>query len=187
MIKPDGVKRGLVGEIISRFEKCGLKIIGLEMIGPTRREIDKHYPKDRDWVMNLGRNLLKTGEEFELTIDLKKEYGTDDLHELGKMVREWLLDFMTSGPLIKIVVEGVHAIRMVRKIVGPTIPAFAEMGTIRGDFSVDSPAIANPAHRSVRNLAHASGNLQEAEYEISLWFSPKMIHSYRRSEEDAMF
>ena len=138
-------------------------------------------------MTNLGENLLKTRDEFDLKINLKKEYGTDNTHELGKMVREWLLDFMTSGPSVKIVVQGLHSIKMVRKIVGSTIPAFAEMGTIRGDYSIDSPALANPAGRSIHNLIHASGDPKESKHEIKLWFNLKHIHSYKRAEEDIMF
>jgi len=94
---------------------------------------------------------------------------------------------MVSGPLVKMVDGGVHAIEMVRKLVGPTIPAFAEMGTVRGDFSVDSPALANLEKRAIRNLIHASGNSVEAGNEIKLWFTPKDIHDYKRAEEDIMF
>lgn len=187
LIKPDGVKRGLVGEVLARIEKRGLKIIALEMIWPTKAEMDKHYPKDTEWITGLGRNTAKSYEEFKIPSTLTDDYGTEDHHKIGMMVRAWLVDFMVSGPIVKIVVEGLHAIRMVRKIVGPTIPAFAEMGTIRGDFSVDSPVLANVQKRAVRNLIHASGNPEEAQHEIALWFTPKEIHAYKRSEEDTMF
>lgn len=96
--------------------------------------------------------------------------------KIGRMVREWLIDFMCSGPVIKIVVQGVHAIDMVRKLVGHTVPAMAEMGTIRGDFSVDSPAAANRDRRAIANLIHASGTITEATNELFLWFSKKDIH-----------
>lgn len=187
LIKPDGVKRGLIGEIIKRIEQRGLKIIALEMFWPNKEEMDKHYPKDREWVLNLGQNLIKAKEEYNLEMDLKKEYGTEDIYEIGKMVREWLIDFMVSGPSVKMVVSGLHAVKMVRKLVGHTIPSFAEMGTIRGDYSVDSPALANPQRRTIHNLIHASGNIDEAEKEIELWFNPKEIHEYKRAEEDIMF
>jgi len=187
LIKPDGVKRGLVGEVLSRIEKRGLKIIGLQMIWPTSEEMDKHYPKDREWITGLGRNTAKSYEEFKIPSTLTEDYGTEDPYEIGLKVRGWLIDFMISGPIVKIIVEGLHAIRMARKIVGPTIPAFAEMGTIRGDFSVDSPVLANAQKRAVRNLIHASGNPEEAEYEITHWFKKSEIHGYKRAEEDSMF
>ncbi|MBI2054807.1 MAG: nucleoside-diphosphate kinase [Candidatus Sungbacteria bacterium] len=187
IVKPDGVKRGLVGEVIRRIEQRGLKIVALEMIWATRKEMDKHYPKDRAWITNLGANTLKTYQEFKIPVNLKKEYGTSDPHKIGLKVRGWLLDFMISGPVVKIGVEGLHAIKMVRKIVGPTIPAFAEMGTVRGDFSVDSPALANANRRAIHNLIHASGNLAEARNELKMWFKKNQIHVYKRSEEDTMF
>ncbi|MEK7576627.1 MAG: nucleoside-diphosphate kinase [Patescibacteria group bacterium] len=187
LIKPDGVKRGLVGEVLGRFEARGLKIIAIQMIWPSRDQMDKHYPKENEWIMGLGRNTAKSYEEFKIPSTLMDDYGTEDQLEIGGMVREWLIDFMVSGPIVKIVVEGLHAIRMVRKIIGPTIPAFAEMGSIRGDFSVDSPVLANVQKRAVRNLIHASGNSAEAEYEIKHWFKPDELHSYRRTEEDIMF
>ena len=172
MIKPDGVARGLTGEIISRFEKRGLRLTAIKMIQPGRGQADRHYPKNRNWITNLGQNLIRTVQEFNIKINLKKEYGTNDLYQLGKMVRRWLVDFIISGPIVVMVVEGPHAIRMARKIVGPTIPAFAEMGTIRGDFSVDSPALANPEKRAIHNLIHASSTPEEAAHEIRLWFTP---------------
>lgn len=185
IIKPDGVKRGLAGEILSRIEKRGLKIIALNMTLASREEMDNHYPKDESWVKRLGEKSLVNYEKYG--IDPKEKLGTDDLVELGKMIRGWVLDYMTSGPIIKGVVEGVHAIDMVRKICGNSLPNMADMGTIRGDFSVDSPAQANLNMRSVRNIIHASENQSEAENELKLWFSPNEIHDYKRAEEDIMF
>ncbi len=187
IVKPDGVKRGLVGEIIRRIEQRGLKIIALEMFQATPKQMDAHYPKDREWITNLGRNTARSYEEYKISTTLTEDYGTEDLFEIGVMVRKWLIDFMASGPLVKMVVSGLHAIAMVRKIVGPTIPSFAEMGTLRGDFSVDSPALANVQRRAVHNLAHASGNPEEAAHELSIWFTPKEVHDYKRAEEDIMF
>lgn len=187
IVKPDGVKRGLVGEIIRRIEQRGLKIIALDMMWAAREQMDAHYPKDREWIAGLGKNTKRAYEEYKVSNSLQDDFGTDDLFEVGKMVREWLVSYMISGPLVKMVVKGLHAIPMVRKIVGHTIPSFAEMGTIRGDFSVDSPALANAQKRAIHNLVHASGNAEEAENEIKLWFSPEGIHDYKRAEEDIMF
>ena len=184
LIKPDGVKRGLIGEVIKRFEARGLKIIALNMVWPSKEQIDKHYPKTRDWIEGLGKNTAKSYKEFNIPSTLQEDYGTEDVYEIGKKVREWLIEFMVSGPIIKMVVEGLHAIKMVRKIVGPTVPAFAEVGTIRGDFSIDSPDFANIKRRAVHNLIHASGNKEEAEYEISHWFSKEELHSYSTIHEN---
>jgi len=185
LIKPDGVKRGLVGEIISRFEKRGLKIIALEMIWGTREQMDDHYPKDEKWIARLGDKTKANYEKYGA--DIKKEFKTDDSLKVGQMIRSWLIDYMTSGPLVKIVVRGVHAVDMVRKIVGNTVPAQSEVGTIRGDFSIDSPTLANRNKRSVRNVVHASETQDEARHEIEFWFSPEEIHDYKRAEEDVMF
>jgi nucleoside-diphosphate kinase len=179
LIKPDGVRRSLIGEVIKRFEARGLKIVALQLTHPTKGQMDAHYPKDKEWITNLGKNTKRSYEEFEMPTTLKDDYGTEDLFEIGKMVRKWLVDYMTSAPIIKMVVEGLHAIKMVRKIVGPTIPAFAETGTIRGDFSIDSPDYANLKKRAIKNLIHASGSKKEAEHEIQLWFSPEDIHEYK--------
>lgn len=187
IVKPDGVKRGLVGEIIRRIEQRGLKVISLDMMWATHEQMDAHYPKDKEWITGLGTNTKRAYEEYKVSNSLQGDFGTDDLFEVGKMVREWLVAYMISGPLVKMVVSGLHAIPMVRKIVGHTIPSFAEMGTIRGDFSVDSPALANAQRRAIHNLVHASGNAAEAENEVKLWFSPEEVHEYKRAEEDIMF
>lgn len=184
MIKPDGVRRGLIGDIIRRIEQTGLKIIALRMFQPTREQIDDHYPKDEAWINRLGEKTLSTYTKYGY--DAKAELGTDDSMAIGKMVRGWLIDYMTSSPLVKMVIEGVHAVDMVRKMAGPTMPAQAEMGTIRGDFSVDSAASANRDKRAVHNIVHASETLEEAEHEIKHWFSPDEISFYKRVEEDLM-
>ena len=178
LIKPDGVKKHLIGEIIRRFEVRGLKIIALQLTHPTKKQMDLHYPKDKAYITNLGNNTVKSYKEFEVSSTLKEDYGTEDPYEIGLKIRQWLIDYMTSAPIVKMIIEGLHAIKMVRKIIGNTIPAFAEPGTIRGDFSIDSPDFANAKKRAVKNLIHASGNKQEAEHEILLWFSPEDIHSY---------
>lgn len=185
LIKPDGVKRGLIGEIVNRIEKRGLKIIALNMIWATKEQIDGHYPKDEKWITRLGEKTKETYEKYGFNI--KKELKTTDSKKIGEMVREWLIEFLTSGPMVKMVVKGVHAVDMVRKLCGNTMPALAEMGTIRGDFSVDSAAAANRSKRSVHNIIHASETPEEAEHELSFWFSPEEIHDYKRAEDDIMF
>ncbi|MFH1598478.1 MAG: nucleoside-diphosphate kinase [Patescibacteria group bacterium] len=185
LIKPDGVKRGLIGDITLRIEQRGLKIIALKMVWATKDQIDGHYPKSKAWVSRLGHKTLNTYKQYK--IDPKKELGTADPYAIGKKVRAWLIDYLTSGPLVKMVIEGIHAIDMVRKLAGNTLPYMAEMGTLRGDYSVDSPAAANKDKRSIRNILHASETNEEAEHEINYWFSPEDIHSYNRAEEDMMF
>lgn len=181
MIKPDGIKRGLTGEIISRVEQRGLKIVALEMFQPTKDQIDNHYPKDQAWIERLGEKTLNTYAKYGY--DAMKELGTTEKLKIGKMVRIWLIEYMTSAPLVKMVVQGAHAVDMIRKLAGNTMPALAEMGTIRGDFSVDSAAAANRDKRAVFNILHASENPQEAEHEIKHWFKKEAICNYARTDD----
>jgi nucleoside-diphosphate kinase len=182
LIKPDGVVRGLIGEVTHRFERAGLKVVALQMYWATKKQMDDHYPKDETWIKRLGAKTLATYKKYNL--DPVKELKTKDEFVIGKQVRGWVIDYMTSAPIVKMVVKGVHAVDMVRKMVGATIPAMAEMGTIRADFSVDSPAIANREKRSLYNIIHASETPEEAQHEIEHWFSPEEIHDYKRTEEN---
>jgi nucleoside-diphosphate kinase len=179
LIKPDGVRKGLIGEIIRRFEQRDLKVVALEMFHASRKEMDSHYPKDEKWIRRLGEKTMATYAKYGR--DVKSDFGTSDLMRVGKTVRGWLLDFMSSAPMVKVVVQGVHAVDMVRKIVGPTMPYLAEMGTIRGDWSNDSPLNANLERRSVYNLVHASETPEEARHEIAHWFGKKSpVYKYKR-------
>lgn len=178
LIKPDGVRKGLVGEIIKRMEQRDLKIIALEMFHASRKEMDSHYPKDEAWLRRLGEKTMATYAKYGH--DVKRDFGTSDLIKIGRAVRSWLLDFMSSAPLVKMVVQGVHAVDMVRKIVGPTMPYLAEMGTIRGDYSADSAISANMEKRAVYNLIHASETPQEATHEIKHWFGKQSVYKYKR-------
>ncbi len=185
VIKPDGVQRGLVGEILARFERAGLKVVALKMLRAPRQLLERHYPDDDEFLRTVGG---KTKEAFEAYgLDVRERMGTDDPREVGAQIRGWLVDFMASGPVVAAVVEGVHAVSAVRKLVGKTLPVFAEPGTIRGDFSTDSPTLANLECRPVRNLVHASGTVEEAEFEVRLWFEEEEIHTYRRADEAALF
>ncbi|MSR73640.1 MAG: nucleoside-diphosphate kinase [Candidatus Pacebacteria bacterium] len=184
MVKPDGVRRGLTGEIIKRIEQRGLKIVACSLTTLKRTEIDRHYPKDAKWIRRVGEKTLAVYVKYGL--NPKKEIGTDDMEKIGRIVREWLLDYMTSGPVLKMIIEGVHAIDMVRKLCGATVPLNAELGSIRGDFSADSPIAANHGKRAIQNLVHASENEAEAKHEIKLWFKSADLHSYRRIEEELM-
>lgn len=185
LVKPDGVKRGLAGEVLQRIERRGLKVVALKMLEVSREHLEDHFPKNDEWVARLGDKGLKTFAEYNM--DPVAHMGTSDRVEIGKKVKESLFSYMMSGPIIAVVIEGLHAIDMVRKLAGHTLPVFADMGTIRGDFSVDSPAIANVENRAIHNIMHASETEEEAKNEISLWFKPEEIHSYKRAEEDVMF
>lgn len=178
MIKPDGVMRGLVGEIIHRLEKAGLKVVAMRMMRPTEQQVRAHYPvSDEAWVNRLGQKSLMGFEGMD-DIDPKEIFGTDDKATLGKEVVENLVLYLQSGPVVCMVVEGIQAVDMVRKLAGHTLPFKADVGTIRGDFSVDSPAVANAEKRSIHNLFHASENAAEAQSEIALWFRKDELHDY---------
>ena len=185
MVKPDGVKRGLVGECVKRIEQRGLKVIAMKMITASEKIARGHYPGTDEWLRGMGGKTLESYAKYGK--DPMKELGTKDPLKIGKMIYKWNTDFLTSGPMVAMIISGIHAVDMVRKIVGKTLPAFAEMGTIRGDFSVDSPVLANEDKRAIRNVVHASGDADEAAHEIAHWFSPSEIHDYKRAEEDIMF
>ncbi len=180
-IKPDGVQRGLSGEILRRFERAGFRIVGLKMVQATSTFLERHYPTDETFLRTLGG---KTKEAFEAAgLDVKRETGTDDALAIGRAVRGWLIAYVASGPVVAFVLEGIQAVGTARKIVGDTLPFRAAPGTIRGDFSIDSPTVANVQRRPVRNLIHASGTLEEAVFEIDLWFRPEELFDYRRADE----
>jgi len=174
MLKPDAVARWLVGDIVSRFEKRQLKIVALKMTQATRNLITAHYPAgDEARVTRLGTKSLGTFAENKL--DPKDFLGTDKPHEIGEKVLEYLINYMTRWPVVIMVVQWVNAIDMVRKIVGDTIPAKAALGTIRGDFSIETPFLANVEARPMYNLIHASETPEEASKEIALWFDKQEI------------
>ena len=185
LVKPDGVMRGLSGEVIQRIERRGLKVIAMKMVQVDRKHLDDHFPKEDSWMERLGEKGLKTFAEYD--IDPKKHMGTDDKKKIGAVVKESLFEYMTSGPVVAMVVEGIHAIDMVRKLAGNTLPAFADMGTIRGDYSVDSPAVANVEKRAIKNIMHASETPEEAKNEIALWFAKDELHDYQRAGHDVAY
>jgi len=186
MIKPDGVMRGLIGDIIHRLEKAGLKVVALRMVVADEAMVRQHYPmSDEAWVQRLGEKSLSGFETLSITA--KEALGSEDKMTLGKGVAEGLIGYMTSGPVVCMVIEGMQAIDMVRKLAGHTLPFKADVGTIRGDYSVDSPAIANAENRPIYNLFHASENAGEAENEIKLWFGNEPIFHYSLSAEETMY
>jgi nucleoside-diphosphate kinase len=186
MIKPDGVMRGLIGEIIHRVEKAGLKVVAMKMMVPDEQLIKDHYPtSDEKWIARLG-SKAKSGLDG-LPLEAKEVYGTDDEKSLGETALAGLIQYMQSGPVVAMVVEGMQAIDMMRKLIGATLPFKAEMGTIRGDYSVDSPVVANVEGRSIHNLVHASEIPSEAEHEIALWFKGETICDYSLGGEDIMY
>lgn len=172
VIKPDGVQRGLVGNIMSRFELTGLKIVGMKLVWADEELVGKHYADDLAyyetvWV-KASAGAKERGEEIKETA-----------HEFGTRIRQANISYLTTGPVVAMVLEGNTAIQTVRNIVGGTNPLSADMGTIRGDLTLDDFGQADIEGRAVRNLMHASSEPDEAEREIALWFTDDELHQYQ--------
>jgi nucleoside-diphosphate kinase len=185
VIKDDGVARGVVGEILARYERAGLKLIAMKMLHPTKEIADKHYQATPEDLARMGGNTLR--DAAEKGVDVKIKFGTDNAEEIGKFIKKWLIEYLNEGPVIAFVLEGYSAIKVARKITGLTLPNEAAPGTIRGDLTHDNPELANFYDRPMRNLVHASGKPSEAEFEIKLWFTPEELLEYKRVDEEVMF
>lgn len=181
VIKPDGVQRTLIGEIIKRYERAGLKLVALKMLVASPEHIEKHYTLDPEWRRVTG----------EKTIASYKKKGetpwTEDPLEVTNVLLGTLKNYMSSGPVIAMVWEGVHAVEVVRKITGGTEPRSSDVGTIRGDFVIDSYMVSDTDKRAVRNLVHASGSPKEAEMEIIHWFSKEELVNYRLIQDEILY
>lgn len=182
LMKPDAVLRGVVGEILERFERAGLKVVGAKLIHADKETAQKHYQKDEKWHKKIGDINIKDCETFGL--DVNDIFGTEDSVEIGKIVNKWLYDMFDLGPVFAFVLEGPNAVSKVRSLVGSTFPDSAPPGTIRGDFGLDSSFTSLKRKRAVLNLIHASGEVDEAEEEIKLWFKPEEILTYKRVHEE---
>jgi nucleoside-diphosphate kinase len=149
VFKPDAIQRGVVGEILTRFERVGLKVVGTKMISPTKEHYYKHYEE-------IGQMITRRGQDkFDITLDM-----------------------MMEGPVIAMVFEGVEAVELIRKLVGTTEPKAAAPGTIRGDFSHMSFSYGDDENKGIPNLIHASGDVEEAEKEIAHWFADEELYDY---------
>ncbi len=180
IIKPDGVQRSLVGEIIKRYERTGLKLVGMRFGIAEEAKLWKHYNKDDAWFLKKGTKILEDKKASGLPIVKEAiEYGKDIIGQLVK--------FMTAGPVLMLVWEGNQSVTVVKKITGETEPATSDVGTIRGDFTSDSYSIAAVDDRAVRNLIHCSDSVSEAEREISLWFKEEELLNYRVVQEAILY
>jgi nucleoside-diphosphate kinase len=180
IVKPDGVQRSLLGEIIKRYERTGLKLIGMKFWLADEATFWKHYNKDDAWFLKKGTKIVEDKKAAGLPVDKEPiEYGKDIIRQLVK--------FMTAGPVLMMVWEGNQAVAVVTKITGTTEPSTSDVGTIRGDFTVDSYGISAVDDRAVRNLIHCSDAPSEAEREIGLWFKPEELVSYRLLTEEILY
>lgn len=183
IIKPDGVQRTLIGEIIRRYERIGLKLCAMKLLIPTEEMAIKHYYDvgGDAWIEEVGR---KASADYEKKGE-KSPYAT--FKENGWAILKANAKYMSSGPVIAMIWQGANAVKLVRKITGSTAPLMADVGTIRGDFTLDSYALADADNRSIRNLIHASGEVSEAEKEIPIWFRPEEIFDYRLVQEQILY
>lgn len=181
IIKPDGIQRTLIGEIIKRYEQVGLKLVGLKLLVPTAEMVKKHYTIDPGWFESVGVKAIKGYRDKGITPP-----STDPI-EVGKRVLGVLTKYMTSGPVVAMVWQGAHAVPIVRKITGSTEPLSSDIGTIRGDFVLDSYSMSDSDGRAVRNLVHASGSVKEANKEIKLWFKAAELVNYRLVGEQILY
>lgn len=179
IVKPDGVKRGIIGDILSRFERVGLKLVAAKLIWVDKTTVGKHYKDDNAYHKSVGEKTLANYKEYG--IDPNENLGTSNPVRIGELIRKWNMDFLSSGPVFVMLLEGIGAIAIVRKIVGHTFPSEALPGTIRGDYSLESAFTANVQKRTVQNLIHASGSPEEARFERKLWFKEKEIYTYSKS------
>jgi len=180
LLKPDVVQRGLMGEIITRFERKGLKIVAMKFVQATEEQAVQHY----FWS---DEEKTKTGNR---TIEIYKNKGIElekTAIELAEDVQKRLVRFMLAGPVLAMVIEGAHAIEHVRKLVGHGSPLQADVGTIRADYTIDSYLLADEANRAARNLVHASSSIDEAERELKVWFEESEIVDYELAIEKILY
>lgn len=181
VIKPDGIQRSLVGEIVKRYERVGLKLVGIKMLVPTEDFIEQHYTLDPEWRRLTGEKNIKAYEEKGIP------HPINDPIKITEIILQKLRKYLSSGPVIAMVWQGAHAVAIVRKLTGGTEPLMSDVGTIRGDFVLDSYKISDDAIRAVRNLVHASGTIKEAEPEISHWFQKEELINYRLIQEQVLY
>lgn len=181
VVKPDGIQRTLIGEIIKRYEQSGLKLVGMKMLIPSEELVHKHYLLDPEWPMKTG---MKTIESY------RKKGQTppsENPLEITDVILKNLKKYITKGPVVAMVWQGVHAAAIVKKITGGTEPLTSAMGTIRGDFTIDSYEVSDVDKRAVRNLVHCSGNAEEAAQEVPLWFAKEELFDYRLINEAMLY
>jgi len=182
IIKPDGIARGIAGRIFQRFEEAGFKLVAARMILATKEQAAEHYPGDnKKWLENLGNKTMKNyGGDIE---GVKRDYGATDKVEIGKKIYNRMIEYISSTPIIIMVWEGNHAVERIRTLVGSTVPTFAEVGSIRGSYAVDTPALASQSGRiAFKTIVHTSDCVEEAQREIKIWFKGnyKVLDAYER-------
>ncbi|MDP2735909.1 MAG: nucleoside-diphosphate kinase [bacterium] len=181
VIKPDGIQRSLVGEIVGRYERIGLKLVGIKMVVPAPDFVEQHYTLDPAWRQKTGEKTIASYEKRGL------EPPSKDPLVISAKILDNLKKYLSAGPVLAMVWQGAHAVEIVRKVTGGTEPLSSDVGTIRGDFVLDSYQMADTDSRSVRNLIHASGSTEEAEQEIRHWFGEQELMRYKVVQEKILY
>lgn len=181
LIKPDGIQRSLVGEIIGRFERVGLKLVGMKFVVPTEDQCWKHYNKNDEWFLKKGTKIVENRKSLNLPIEKEAlEYGKDII---GAVVK-----YMTAGPIVAMVWEGNASVGVVKKLVGGTEPTTSDVGTIRGDYTIDSYYLCDvDGSRGMRNLIHCTDNPTEYLHESGIWFDERELISYRLVSDEILY
>jgi nucleoside-diphosphate kinase len=180
ILKPDTVQRSLIGEVIKRFERTGLKCTAMKMFVADEARLLAHYNKDDEWFLKKGTRIVE---------DMKAQGRevTKEPIEYGKDIIRTIVNYMVAAPVVAMVWEGNESVAVITKLVGTTEPKTSDVGTIRGDYTVDSYSHSSYENRSVRNLIHCSESPEEAEREIALWFKEEEIMSYTTAQERIMY
>lgn len=180
LVKPDGVYRAVIGRVITTFEDAGLKVVGLKMVQPDEELVGKHYIADEAWMLSVGKNT-KVHYASE-----GKDVKETEL-EIGQRVKNYLLKYLTSGPVAAIALEGNSAIYVVRKLTGATEPRKADPASIRGRYGSASYDMADAKGYSVQNVVHASEDEKSAKRELALWFKEYELVKYKRVDEAYLY
>lgn len=180
IIKPDGIQRSLIGEIISRFERTGLKFTGFKFLVPTETQLLTHYNKDEEWFLKKGKRIIEDLTTQGLPVE-------KDAMAYGRGIIDTIIKYMTAAPVLAMVLEGNQSVAIVTKITGSTEPSTSDVGTIRGDLTLDSYGHSTIENRAVRNLIHCSESPAEAEREIKVWFEESELINYVTAQERILY
>jgi len=180
ILKPDAVQRSLMGEIIRRIERTGLKFVAFKFLVPSEKQCWDHYHKEKDWFLEKGSRIIEDRKKHGSAIE-------KEAIDYGKDIIQALVDFLTSGPVLALVIEGNSSVGLVKKLVGGTEPMTSDVGTIRGDLTLDSYSLSSLDNRAVRNLIHCSDSPEEAKREINIWFDKKEMIEYRLVSEQILY
>jgi nucleoside-diphosphate kinase len=178
ILKPDAIQRALVGEIIRRLERTGLKLVAAKMLNADEKRLTEHYGKDDAWYLEKGTKRVGLMKDARKPVD-----ETRPPIEYGKDIIRGVIRYMKASPVVAMVWEGNQAVAVVRKLVGTTDPTASDVGTIRGDYQLDSYSLSDAEQRGIRNLIHCSDKVSEAAREIGIWFTPEELHDYRHINE----